>query len=74
MNGFTSPAFKETFKDCYENLSLELSMLEDYTNRVYDLLSHTPANQTKAQLPVSMVNDGILSVKNLTVLSSSPNL
>ena len=43
-------------------------MLEDYTNRVYDLLSHTPANQTKAQLPVSMVNDGILSVKNLTVL------
>lgn len=67
LQGFQSPSFKEHFKELEGELSLEMSFLEDYQNKIYDLLSPTPPNQVKSYLMAGAGPDGILRVKDLTV-------
>lgn len=66
LSGMNSLQFKEKFKE--DEVSLEMSFLEDYQNNIYDLLSPSrPGTNTKPSLSIRSNNQGLMHVVDLTV-------
>ena len=64
-----SPAFKNRFENGIDIYSLEMSYIEDYQDKIYDLLSPLSrfGNSTKPSLNLSLQDNGWNYIKNLTV-------
>ena len=64
-----SPEFKNRFENGIDTYSLEMSYIEDYQDKIYDLLSPLSrfGNSTKPSLNLSLQDNGWNYIKNLTV-------
>ena len=66
IQGMQTPEFKSRFGD---SVSLEMSLLEDYQNTIYDLLTPTPreGNVQKQGLIVRTDAQNVIHITRLTV-------
>ena len=70
ITGMQSPEFRERHKENLDSISLELSLVEDYQDNAYDLLTpSTRIGQNKPALSVRSDAQGFLHIKDRAVWS-----